>query len=346
MKLSLIVPCYNEEQNIRPFYDAVCSAFEHAGYDYELVFVNDGSRDGTIRELKYLHETEETAITILNFSRNFGKEAAIYAGLQAATGEYLSLIDADLQQRPEIVADMVRILDEHEEYDCVTAYQENRKEGKVMTWFKDSFYKVINKMCEIDFVSGASDFRTFRRCVADAVLSLPEYDRFSKGIFSWIGFETHYIPYTVEERYAGETKWSFWKLVKYAIQGMVSFSTFPLKLATFFGGLVSALAILYMIVVIIQKIVFSIDLPGYPTIIVLILLLGGLQLMILGILGEYLARDYIQGKKRPIYVLKSRWSYDLDADEREEDKNGKSGKTGKSEKNGKKRDGGKKDGTH
>lgn len=310
MKLSLIVPCYNEELNIRPFYEAAVQAFSDIGYDYELVFVNDGSRDGTYNELKKLSEGQEAPVTVLNFSRNFGKEAAIYAGLQAAKGEYLSLIDADLQQRPEIVADMVELLDKHEEYDCITAFQENRKEGKLMTWCKDTFYKVINKMCDIDFVSGASDFRTFRRCVAEAVLSMPEYDRFSKGIFSWIGFETMYIPYNVEERHAGETKWSFWKLIKYAIQGMVSFSTFPLKLATFFGGVVSALAILYMIVVVIQKIVFSIDIPGYPTIIVLILLLGGLQLMILGILGEYLARDYMQGKKRPIYILKSRWSYE------------------------------------
>ncbi len=310
MKLSLVIPCYNEELNIRPFYDAAVNAFSGMGYRFELVFVNDGSKDGTYQELKKLCEEKKTAVTVLNFSRNFGKEAAIYAGLQSARGEYIALIDADLQQRPEIVAQMAAILDEHEEYDCVTAYQEYRKEGRMMGWFKDNFYKIINKMCDIEFVSGASDFRTFRRCVADAVLSLPECDRFSKGIFSWVGFETFYIPYTVEERYAGETKWSFWKLVKYAVSGMVSFSTFPLKIATFMGGFVSALAIFYMITVVIQKLVFSIDIPGYPTIIVLILLLGGLQLMILGILGEYIARGYMQGKKRPVYVLKNKLTSD------------------------------------
>ncbi len=310
MKLSLIIPCYDEEENIKPFHDAAAEVFSKEDYEYEMIFVNDGSRDGTYRELKAIYERGIVHIKVLNFSRNFGKEAAIYAGLQEAKGDYIALIDADLQQRPEIVAEMVKILDGHEEYDCVAAYQEKREENKAMALCKDIFYRIINKMCDIEFVEGASDFRTFRRCVAEAVLSMPEYDRFLKGIFSWIGFETYFMPYTVEKRFSGETKWSFTGLMKYAVSGVMSFSTFPLKLATFLGSIVSMLAILYMIVVVIQKMVFSIDIPGYPTIIVLVLFLGGLQLMILGMLGEYVAKDYIQGKKRPIYILKNKLSYE------------------------------------
>lgn len=310
MKLSLVIPCYDEEENIRPFYDAAAAVFSKEDYAYEMIFVNDGSRDGTYGELKAVHEQGMGYVKVVNFSRNFGKEAAIYAGLQEAKGDYIALIDADLQQRPEIVAEMVKILDGHDEYDCVTAYQEKREEKRAIAWCKSMFYRIINKMCDIEFVEGASDFRTFRRCVAEAVLSMPEYDRFSKGIFSWIGFETYFMPYTVEKRFSGETKWSFTGLMKYAVSGMMSFSTFPLKLATFLGSVVSMLAILYMIIVVIQKMVFSIDIPGYPTIIVLILFLGGLQLMILGMLGEYVAKDYIQGKKRPIYIVKNKLSYE------------------------------------
>ena len=199
---------------------------------------------------------------------------------------------------------MVEFLDAHEEYDVVAAYQEKRIEKKALAGVKNLFYKLINKVCDIEFYPGASDFRTFRRIVVESIISMPEYFRFSKGIFSWVGYETYFMPYVAEERNAGETKWSIRKLIKYAIEGFISFTTFPLKIATYLGGTISVISIIYMIVVIIQKLCFSIDVPGYPTIVVLILFLGGMQLMILGIIGEYLARIYIQSKNRPIYIEK------------------------------------------
>lgn len=304
MKITLVVPCYNEEDNVFDFFKETQKAFTRFAGDYEILFVNDGSKDNTWQRLGEIYENNKDCVSVIGFSRNFGKEAAILAGLKRAKGEYITIIDADLQQRPEIVIDMINILDEKDEYDVVAAYQEKRIEGKLMTGVKAMFYKLANKICDIEFYSGASDFRTFRRKVAEAIISLPEYYRFSKGIFSWIGFDTFYMSYKAEERNAGETKWSVRKLIKYAIEGFVSFTTFPLKIATYIGAFASIASILYMIVVIIQKICFSIEVPGYPTLVVLILFLGGVQLMILGIIGEYLARIYIQGKNRPVYIEK------------------------------------------
>jgi len=228
------------------------------------------------------------------------------------------VIDADLQQRPETVARMVKILQDNEEFDCVAAYQEKRQEGKLVSKLKDMFYKIINRTSEIEFFPGASDFRTFRRPVVDAVLSLPEYHRFSKGIFSWVGFNTCYIPYTAEKRNAGETKWSINKLFRYAVEGFISYTTFPLKIATGLGLFTSLCAIIYLFVVVIQKLCIGNPVPGYPTIVVLILLLGGIQLTILGIIGEYLARMYIQEKHRPIYIEKKLLDYKKNQSEAEE----------------------------
>lgn len=303
MKLSLVVPCYNEQDNIEAFFDACSAAFSHKVDSYEIVFVNDGSRDRTWEILKELHKKEDN-VKVINFSRNFGKEAAMYAGLQKAAGEYIAIIDADLQQRPEIVCEMVEFLDNNNDYDSVAAYQINRQEGKVLSFCKKSFYALINKVCEIDFKSNASDFRTFRRGVAEAILEMKEYFRFSKGIFSWVGFNTHYIPYEAEKRNAGETSWSFAKLFKYAIEGIVAFTTFPLKIATYCGSIFSVLSLVYMLVVIIQKIFWGIDLPGYPTLIVVILFVGGIQMLMLGIIGQYVSKIYIEGKRRPIYLIK------------------------------------------
>lgn len=300
MKLSLVIPCYNEEQNIRPFYDA-CRNVLHG--DVEWVFVNDGSRDGTWSELLKLYESE-TNIRLVNLSRNFGKESAMYAGLREATGDYVTIIDADLQQHPRYVQEMVDFLDAHPEYDAVAAYQEKRREGKMLSFFKKTFYRLMNRICDTDFRSGASDFRTLRRCVVDSVLSMQEYFRFSKGLFSWVGYNTYYMPYKVEDRRAGKTSWSFGKLVRYAVEGIVAFSTAPLTLAVYLGGIFSALSLLYMVAVVIQKLFFGIDVPGYPTLIVLILLLGGIQMILLGIIGQYIAKIYIEGKKRPIYIAR------------------------------------------
>lgn len=304
MKLSLVVPCYNEQDNVALFFDVVTKCFQDIKYEYEIIFVNDGSKDNTYKKLKEIFSKNSKYVKVINFSRNFGKEAAIYAGLKNATGDFVSIIDADLQQRPEVVLEMLANLEEDEDLDCVAAYQETRSENKTLGFLKSMFYKLINHMSEVNFVTGASDFRTFRRHVVDAILEMPEYSRFSKGIFSWVGFNTKYIPYVAEERANGDSKWSFWKLFKYAVEGIIAFTTVPLKIATFLGMVVSSLSIVYLIFVVGQKVFFSINIPGYATIITLILLLGGLQLLILGIIGEYLARTYIEAKKRPIYIAK------------------------------------------
>ena len=304
MKLSLIIPCYNEEGNVQPMYEKVVSTFSGKVDSYEFVFVNDGSSDATAAKLKKIYQSAEQPVKVVNFSRNFGKEAAIYAGLQHVSGDYISIIDADLQQDPAYVLQMVDFLEEHEDYDSVAAFQEERKESAFMAKAKNAFYKIINKISDTEFVSGASDFRTFRSRVKDAILQMSEYHRFSKGIFSWVGFQTYYMPYNVDDRLTGTSKWSFWKLMKYAIEGIVAFTTVPLKLSTWIGSLTSLAALIYIIVVIIQKLACGIDVPGYATIVVLILFLGGMQLLALGIIGEYLSRTYIQSKNRPIYLAR------------------------------------------
>ncbi len=305
MKLSLICPCYNEGENIHNFFNTCVAAFEGNIDSYEFVFINDGSKDDTWGKLNQLYENDCSAnIKLINFSRNFGKEAAMYAGLQKADGDYVSIIDTDLQQPPEKVVEMVNILDENADIDCVAAYQRSRSEGKILSSFKAAFYKLINKGCDINFQSGASDFRTFRRSVKEAILSLGEYHRFLKGIFSWVGFNTHYIEYTASKRAAGETSWSFWKLCKYALSGIVSFSTLPLKISTVLGCVFSFFSLLYTIVIILQKLIFDIAVPGYATTIVIITLIGGVQLLCLGILGEYISLIYVQSKRRPICVIK------------------------------------------
>jgi len=310
MKLSLVVPCYNEAENVAAFQEAVLGAFAGCGYEYEIVYINDGSRDATLHNLKKLYNAQACPIKVISFSRNFGKEAAIYAGLQHAQGEYISLIDADLQQRPEIVRDMVAILDEQPQYDVIAAYQDRRGEGKVLSFFKKTFYKTINLLSNVTLQPDASDFRTFRRSVRDSILELAEYHRFSKGIFAWVGYETHFIPYTACERAAGTTKWNFWKLVNYAIEGIIGYSTAPLRLATLCGVVTGIAALLYLISVIIEKLSFGIAVPGYATIIVLILLLGAVQLFCIGIIGEYVGRTFEQSKNRPVYIAKEILDYE------------------------------------
>ena len=309
MKLSLVVPCYNEAENVEAFQNAVIQAFDGCGYDYEIVFVNDGSKDATLHNLKKMFKLQKCPVKVVSFSRNFGKESGIYAGLEHASGEYICLIDADLQQRPEIVVNMVNILDEQPEYDVVAAYQDRRGEGKVLSFFKKSFYSLINALSKVTLQPDASDFRTFRRSVRDSILELAEYHRFSKGIFAWVGYNTCFIPYTARERAAGTTKWSFWKLVEYAIEGIIGFSTAPLRLATVLGGFSGIVSILYLLVVILEKLIKGIDVPGYATIIVLILFFGSMQLFCIGIIGEYVGRIFEQSKKRPIYVAKEVLDY-------------------------------------
>ena len=263
MKLSLVVPCYNEEESVPLFHQTVLESFEGCGYDYEIIYVDDGSRDQTLSQLHKLYEARQCPVKVISFSRNFGKEAALYAGIQHASGAYISLIDADLQQHPTIVRNMVEILDEDETCDVVAAYQDRRGEGKVLSFFKKGFYSLINKLSDVTLKSDASDFRTFRRKVADSIVSLDEYHRFSKGIFAWIGYNTRFIPYTAAKRAAGKTKWRFGKLFNYAVDGIIGYSTKPLRIATLLGCITAVAALIYLVMVVLEKLITGIDIPGY-----------------------------------------------------------------------------------
>lgn len=310
MKLSVIVPCYNEEDVIEKFFNECVNSFANKSYDYEIVFVNDGSRDKTLEKLKKIYDDNKSLnINIIDLSKNFGKEAAMLAGLKNCIGDYVSIIDADLQQPPSKICEMVDILDTEPEYDCVAAFQKERKENRFVSSLKGLFYKIMNKASNVEFVNGASDFRTFRRKMVQAVIDMPEYHRFSKGIFSWVGFNTKYIPYDVCEREAGQSKWSVKSLFKYAVDGIVSFTTAPLKLATAIGTIMFFVSIVYIAIVVIEKLFFGIAVAGYATIVALILLFGGLQLLCLGIIGEYIAKIYEQVKDRPLYIIKKKYEH-------------------------------------
>ncbi|MDR2648030.1 MAG: glycosyltransferase family 2 protein [Oscillospiraceae bacterium] len=304
MLISFVLPCYNEAENVRPMHDWIVETMQSSGFDYEMVFVDDGSRDETYAKLKEIYQTTAAHVRVVRFSRNFGKESAIFAGLQYAAGDIVTLIDADLQQSPVLAREMAEFLRDNDAYDCVAAFQSQRREGKVTAFLKNGFYKLMNRVTEIEFVQGASDFRTMRRSMVDAILSMTEHNRFSKGIFSWVGFATRYVPYVPEDRHAGSTKWNTWKLFKYAFDGIVSFTTMPLRLSAFAGVAAALGSLVYMLVIIIQKICFGIAVPGYATLVVLILLLGGIQLFGMGILGEYLAKTYVESKRRPIYLAR------------------------------------------
>lgn len=303
MKLSLVIPCYNEENNVERFYEVTEQAFASADIELEYVFVNDGSRDGTLAKLKKLHAEKSANFRIVSFARNFGKEAAIYAGLSNATGELTTVIDADLQQRPEVALQMVRILQQEPEVDCVAAFQEERKESAVLSWFKSMFYKIINAMTGIPFTNGASDFRTFRAPMRDAILQMGEYHRFSKGIFSWVGFNVKFIPYIVCERASGESKWSFIKLLKYAIEGIVAFTTAPLHLSTVLGTLCTVGGGIYYVLSVLFRL-FGYYWNTVGLLAATVFFVGGLILLCMGVMGMYLSRVYLQVKDRPIYLAK------------------------------------------
>ena len=304
MHLSLVMPCFNEADNVEAMHDAVEAAFAGCGFSYEMVFVDDGSKDDTYRKLRAIHARSARNVRLVRFSRNFGKEAAIFAGLRHAEGDLVTLIDADLQQPPSLALEMARWLDAHEEDDCVAAFQEKRSEGALTVFLKRGFYALMNRVTEIEFVQGASDFRTMRRSVVNAILELGEHNRFSKGIFSWVGFQTHYIPYVAEERHAGKSKFGTVKLFRLAFDGIVSFTAMPLRLAAVAGLLTALAALVYLIVALAQKLFFQMAFPASAAPVVLILLLGGLQLFCVGVLGEYLARAYAESRGRPIYVAK------------------------------------------
>jgi len=304
MYLSVVIPCYNEEQNVKPFYEAITSTFGELMKDTELIFINDGSRDKTLEELRDIAKTSPYCVKVIGFSRNFGKEAALLAGLEASTGEYTSIIDADLQQNPKYVLKMLDIIKENPEYDGVAAYQDKRNEGKVLTFFKNCFYKLINKITDVEFFRSASDFRVLSRKMVDAIVALPEKCRFSKGIFSWIGFNVYYMPYEVESRHSGVSKWNFWKLTAYAVNGIVAFSDKPIILSSILGVLMFFVAILMMLFIVIKTIIFGDPVPGFPTLASLILMLSGVQLFCLGIIGQYVSKIYTESKGRPLYIVK------------------------------------------
>lgn len=309
MKLSFICPCYNEAANVGPFLHAILDSFP-VTEEYEVVFVNDGSTDSTFEKLKELKGQSVQNIKIVNFSRNFGKEAAMYAGMQNCCGELVTIIDTDLQQSPETVKEMLEILNNNPEVDCVCACQQNRQESGFSKFCKKSFYSLADKFTDTSFVDGASDFRTFRSYVKDAILSLGEYHRFSKGIFSWVGFNTVYIPYTAKQRKSGKSSFNFFRLLKYGVNGIISFTTAPLKFASYVGGTAVFFSIVYMIVTIIRKLVSDINVDGFTQLVILIAFLGGIQLFSVGIIGEYLAKNYIETKRRPIYIAKEIIDYE------------------------------------
>lgn len=304
MILSIVIPCCNEEKNIRPIYDAIRSAIPQYWQAAELIFVNDGSKDKTLTALRALYQKDPAHVKIIDFSRNFGKEAALLAGMRLSTGDMVSIVDADLQQKPSYISDMVAFLLQHPEYDAVAAFQEKRREGRALSFFKDAFYKIMGRLTEIDIVQSASDFRTMRRPVVDAVLSLPESCRFSKGIFSWVGFKTYYMPYEVQDRAHGTTKWSFTELVAYALDGIVAFSTKPLVFSAFIGMILCLCALVYLVVIVLKTLIFGNPVMGFPTLATLILFSSGVQLLFLGVIGQYLAKIYTEAKKRPPYVIR------------------------------------------
>lgn len=306
-KLSIVVPCYNEEEAIPLFYPAVEKVVKQMPVETEYWFVNDGSSDDTLVELRKLHAQDLERVHYVSFSRNFGKEAGLYAGLQAATGDYIVVMDADLQDPPEYLPEMYKDISTGE-YDCVGMRRTDRKgEAKFKSFLSNQFYNVINKISDTKIVSGARDYRMMTRQMVDAVLSLTEYNRFSKGIFNWVGFKTKYLPYKNVERVAGTTDWSTRKLFKYAIDGITDFSEAPLAIATWAGGLTAFVSIIGMIVVVIRKILEpSSSAFGWASMVCIILFLGGIQLLCLGIVGRYIGRIYMQTKKRPIYIIKEK----------------------------------------
>jgi glycosyltransferase involved in cell wall biosynthesis len=304
MLLSVIVPCFNEEGNIDLFYDETVKALGDLMPETELIFVNDGSRDGTVEKLRALCARAQYRVRVVSFSRNFGKEAALLAGLEHATGDFTSIIDADLQQNPSYIVEMMQILEDHPEYDAVAAYQEERRENFLISFIKKTFYKVMDSLTDVKIMQAASDFRLLRRPVVDAILSMPEKCRFSKGIFAWVGFETYYMPYEVEERASGTSKWNFWKLLTYAFDGIVAFSNKPLIMSSVVGFFIFCLSILYLIVIVVKTILWGDPVAGFPTLACLILMLSGIQLLGIGILGQYMAKNYTETKGRPVYIVK------------------------------------------
>ena len=307
-KLSIIVPCYNEEEVLPLFYAEITRVMDemkrtYAELTFELLFIDDGSRDKTLTQLREL-ATKDQRVRYISFSRNFGKEAGMFAGLENATGDFVVVMDADLQHPPSFLPEMYSYVRDGE-YDCATTRRVSRKgESKVRSWFARKFYRIMNKISQTEIVDGAQDFRFMSRQMVDAILSMREYNRFSKGIFSWVGFKTKYIEYENVERAAGTTAWSFWSLFRYSLEGIFAFSTAPLAIASVLGLVSCVIAFLMMIWIIVKTLAFGEAVAGFPSIMCAIFLLGGLQLFCIGVLGQYLSKTYLETKQRPIYIVR------------------------------------------
>lgn len=304
MKITAVVPCYNEQEALGLFYEELNRVTaEMRDCEFEILFVNDGSKDRTLGLMKELAE-KDGRVKYISFSRNFGKEAAIYAGLEHASGDLVAIMDADLQDPPRLLPEMYRAVTE-EGYDSVATRRVTRKgEPPIRSFFARMFYRLMNKMCKTEVVDGARDFRLMTRPFVDSLLSMKEYNRFSKGLFGWVGFRTKWIEFENVERVAGETKWSFWKLLLYAIDGMVAFSTMPLSVAALIGILMCVIAAISIIFIIVRQLCFGGSAFGWPSMVCIMIFIGGVQLLCMGIMGQYLAKTYLEVKNRPIYICK------------------------------------------
>ncbi len=301
-KISIIVPCYNEQEALPYFYEEITKVFSDMNYDYEVLFVNDGSKDDTLKILIGFAEKDEH-IKYFSFSRNFGKEAAMYAGFCNAKGDFVAVMDADMQDPPSLLPQMVEIL-EKGEYDSVATRRVDRAgEPPIRSWFARKFYWLINKVSDADIVDGARDFRLMKREMVDAIVAMGEQNRFSKGIFGWIGFNTYWLPYENVERVAGETKWNFWKLFKYAIDGIINFSQAPLSIASWFGIGMTGISVILIIFLIVRHLIFGNAVSGWDSLMCAIIFIGGIQLFAIGIMGQYIAKGYSETKKRPHYII-------------------------------------------
>ena len=303
MKISLVIPCYNEEESLPIFYDELKRvSSEMENYEFEMLFIDDGSKDKTLSILQDFAKDDER-VKYIAFSRNFGKEAAMYAGFCNSTGDYTAVMDADMQDPPSLLPEMVKIL-ESGEYDSVATRRTTRKgEPKIRSFFARMFYKIMNKVSDADVVDGARDFRLMKREMVDAIVDMCESNRFSKGIFGWVGFKTYWMEYENVERVAGKTKWSFWKLFKYSIDGITNFSSTPLKISSFMGFIFTLISLIMTVFVFVRALVYQDPVQGWPSLVCIILFIGGVQLFCIGIIGQYISKMYIETKKRPHYII-------------------------------------------
>ena len=310
-KISIIVPCYNEQEALPYFYEEAIRVLGTMSCEYEILFINDGSTDDTLSVIKAFSQDNQN-IKYISFSRNFGKEAAMYAGFCNASGDYIAVMDADMQDPPALLPEMLEII-EKEDYDSVATRRENREgEPVIRSWFAKKFYRIINKISDADIMDGARDFRLMKRDMVQAIVKMGECNRFSKGIFGWIGFRTYWLPYKNQERVAGKTKWNFWGLLKYALDGIVNFSQVPLSLASWFGVIMTVCSFLAMMFIIVRKLIFGDPVDGWASLACIIICSGGIQLFCMGVMGQYIAKAYIEVKKRPHYIVKESNKEDIE----------------------------------